>query len=178
MNRIAHSLLLGAIIAAAWGPRNALAADVVGARMTCSDPSGSFIANLDSATFQKMALVTQAMAAAPSGLSCNLEQIPPSPGHGSKNFAVGGGQFLDSCGGAPFPVNFAFSAHSDADESNVNGTVDLTFPANQSCFPESHETGMVQCLTVVANNANFSGPITHATGAFSNKRFFEGMPRT
>jgi hypothetical protein len=168
--------VFSAIAIAGLSGHPALATDLVGVSMPCSDPNGSLAVNVDSTTVGSLALATQGMVDFPSGLNCSLTQTSPSTGNPVHNFAVGGGQFLEQCNPSEpsFALNFSFSAHSDADGSNVQGTVNLTNPSDQSCLLKGHETGNVLCLVVVGNTAAFAGEITNADGGYSNNKFFEG----
>ena len=171
MRRSIIGLFSAVIVTLGLAPQAAFASGPVALTVPCSDPASSLAVTTDQATADGVTAAVQAAAA--TGLGCSVTESAPVSQGNAKSFAVGGGQFTDGCGYASFTANFSFDAHSDPTNGNVHGTVNLIFPENP-CFPVSHETGTVTCLTVIGNTAIFSAQITKNDGAFVNNRFIEG----
>jgi len=148
--------------------------------LSCSD-GNEVTLTVDAQTLLDLTGALEAMSG--SGLTCTLTQLPPVAyglgltavaSSGSKDFAVGGGQYLAAsgeCGGA-FTVNIGFSAHVDSSGTTATATTATGSLSETISQPGGICNGdrfklSITCLTVLANKAWMDGPVTQATGAFT-----------
>jgi hypothetical protein len=159
--------------------------------LNCDD-GNSLTVVVDAGTLTGLAQAVQAMIDYPAGLGCTLIQSPLAGllGWGGaaladspRDFAVGGGQFINSNRGAACEQSFAVSAHSpDTDvlptTANASGTANFSVSnagGNTLACAGGQGTLVtkVDCLFVstigTTTRAKFTGVITQVTGTFTSE---------
>jgi hypothetical protein len=154
-------------------------ADNIGANLACDDGTNVNL-TLDLTTLQDLTNSVGAMLLDPAGLTCAVAQTTDPSAGGPQDFAVGGGQFINSSRGLLCEQSFAVSAHSADAETpptgpNAGGTANFSVPNSPAC-PSRGGGGTlvtkVDCLYIdpaTPNKADFTGLITQSTGTFTTE---------
>jgi hypothetical protein len=190
--KLAFALALVAVLVVG-APAASPSVEAQDVQLACSDGTNLALA-LDLSAVAQLTDAVSAMTLYPAGdpaLSCGVSQsssssvTSPSPSSsssgGRKDFAVGGGQLVYTCGIFVSHTSFALSAHvptgtpATAPQPGVGGTFNLSFPqcsaATQCGLEPGHLVSKVDCVEVdpisPPGTARITSHVTKASGVFA-----------